>query len=641
MAPPNSKGSRKARRMIEAARQASGGFANKMFGEMYAHAIEQHIEHGNPVFLHFMKSLVRAPVSIEEFLDSEDFMGATDLIIWPEVRKAIIDINKDWWRGPDFSIKEGLLMGSTSSGKTELCKVTTAYHLHILGCLKSPQRLYGLPTSTSIVFTIQAAKPHVTKKVIYTPLRNYVETMPWFQRHMRPNKLIEAEMQFDDQNVRVVQGGSDSDAILGEAIMHSILDEVNFMNVVQQSKKSNVGIGRAGAYDQAQAIYDAVTKRKKGRFLYNGPQIGVIFVSSSTRYKGDFTDRRKTYVKNEGEKGVYIYDKKQYEVWPQDRYCGEKFRIVIENEAATDIRVVEDETRVPDSAAVYEIPVEYLDDFKKDPAGSLRDIVGVSVNSINPFFKRRFKITEAISLGVENGLESILYKDNVVLGIDGMPQVKQGVYCRNPRKPRYVHIDLSATMDSAGISMVRYDGLREVDRAGGQVEHLPVASVEIACTIKPDHGNEIDIAEVRSWVKQLKTVYGYPIKSVSYDFFGSLESRQQWKKSGMPTSLISVDKTLVQYLSLRDAINDGRLMLYPQAVLEEEMYGLEYDEKGNAGKGKIDHTTLSSKDCVDGVCGAYYNMLKRSSTWASHQEDDHHLNSRPDLGDRMDESRPV
>ena len=641
MRSPNSKAGIKARRLIEAAKQASGGFANKMFGEMYTHAVEQHVYEGNSVFLKFMASLERAPVSPEEFLDSEDFMGATDLLVWPEARKAFIEINKDWWKGPEYAYKEAVFAGSTSSSKSEQCKMLAAYRLHILGCLKDPQKLYGLPTSTSIVFTIQAAKPHVTKKVIYTPLRNYIETMPWFQRHMRPNKLIDAEMQFDEQNIRVVPGGSDSDTILGEAILFSILDEVNFMNVVQNSKKSNVGTGRAGSYDQAQSIYDAVTKRKKSRFLYSGPQIGLICVASSTRYKGDFTDRRIKYVKDEEERGVFIFNKAQYDVWPQDRYCGDKFRIVVENEAATDIRILGDEERVPDSAAVYEIPVEYLDDFQKDPTGSLRDIVGISVNSVNPFFKRRFKIVDAISKGVEEGLESILYRDNVVLGVDGMPQVKQGIYCRNPRKPRYIHIDLASTMDSAGIGMVRFDGLRAVERSGGVIEHLPVASVEIACSIKPDHSNEIDIAEIRAWVKQLKNVYGYPIRSVSYDFFGSLESRQQWKKSGMPTSLISVDKTLVPYLSFRDAINDDRILLYPQPVLEEEMYSLEYDEKANGGKGKVDHSTRSEKDVSDAVVGAYYNMLKRSSTWASNTDDDRMLDTRADLGDRDDFQRPI
>ena len=465
---------------------------------------------------------------------------------------------------------------------------------------------------------IQAAKPHVTKKVVYTPLRNYVEVMPWFQKHMRPNKLIESEMYFDKINIRVVPGGSDSDTILGEAIIGGVLDEVNFMNIVKQSKKAAVNSGgRSGSYDQAKSIYDAVTRRRKGRFIYSGPHIGVICVSSSTRYKGDFTDKRKESIKRTGEKGVYVYDRAQYEVWPQERYCGENFRLLVENEAALDIRILDDEERAASGGDVYEVPIEYKDDFLKDPAGSLRDIVGRSVSSINPFFKRRFKIAAAVDAGMEDGLASFLMNDNVMTGIDGMPQVKPGHYCQNPSRPRYVHIDLAASGDRCGIGMIRWDGLVACERRGGITEHLPLASIELACTIEPSPGEEIDIAEVRAWVKRLKTVYGYPIKAVSYDKWGSIESRQQWRKQGMPVSEISVDRTVTPYLSFRDAFNDDRIRLYPQPVLEQELFDLEFDEKANGGKGKVDHPPHSSKDCADAVCGAYYHMLKKSSSWAS------------------------
>jgi hypothetical protein len=62
-------------------------------------------------------------------------------------------------------------------------------------------------------------------------------------------------MIFDEQNIRVVPGGSDADAILGEAIIGGIIDEINFMNVVLKSKKAEVTTGRAGVFDQAQTIH--------------------------------------------------------------------------------------------------------------------------------------------------------------------------------------------------------------------------------------------------------------------------------------------------------------------------------------------------------------------------------------------------
>ena len=626
---------KKARRMIQAAREASATFDNKMFAEMYVHAIEQKVNHDNPYFLKFLEELEQPPVDITTFIDSDEFLGATDLTLWPEVRAAVIGINKDWWRGQNEANTEALLCGATGTGKSEIAKVTTAYHLHILGCMKNPQSIYGLPKATSIVFVIQAAKPHVTKKIIYMPLRNYIETMPWFQKHLRPHRLIEAEMHFTEKNIRVVPGGSDADTILGEALIGGVLDEVNFMNVVQNSKRADVQTGgRTGTYDQAKNIHDAVTRRKKSRFLFQGPQVGVVCVSSSTRYKGDFTDNRKKQIDEHNEKGVYLYEKAQYEVWPQDRYCGDKFQLVVENDASTDVRILGEGEKYKGTGNILDIPIEYKNDFLNDSAGALRDIVGKSVTSINPFFRQRNKVMDAVVLGKDNGLESFLVNDNVVLTFDGMPQVKRKHFCKNPSRPRYVHIDLSSTGDRCGIAMVRYDGMREMERANDMSEHLPTATVEMACTIKPDHNCEIDLAEVRNWVKQLKVIYGYPIKAVTYDGWNSLESRQEWKRQGMKTGHVSVDRTSVPYKHLREAVYDRRIDLLDQEVLIDEMLDLEFDEK----KDKVDHPVKSSKDCADAVCGAFHTLLQRSSSWVMDAGAGRDDDGRHDPGDRHDGS---
>lgn len=573
--------------MVKHAWEQAATCDNKLFGEMYATALERKVYQNDSSLFDFMKRLKHPPVTIEEFLESQEFLGSTDIVLWPEVRRAIIEINRDWWKGRKCNSAhiEAILMGSTSSGKSEISKITLLYHLYLLSCIDTPQTLYGLPKTTSIVFAIMAAKPHVTKKVLYAPLRSMVETIPYFQKHLRPNKFVESEMIFDDQNIRVVPGGSDADSILGEAIIGGIIDEINFMNVVLKSKKAEVSTGRAGMFDQAQVVHGTMMRRKKGRFIYQGPQIGIICTSSSTRYKGDFTDKRKAQVLRHSEGNVYIYDKPQYEVWPQDRYCGERFRLLVGNDIVSDTRILQGDETVPEGSLVLNIPIEYLSDFQRDPHSSLRDVCGLSTSSISPFFKRRFKIYEAVTMGEEDNLESFLEKDNVILGIDDMPRVKFGHYCANPSRPRYVHIDLSMTMDRCGISMIRFDGLVDVERSNGVIEKLPMATVELACSIQPDANSEIQFAEVRTWVKQLRDMYGYPIKAVTYDGTFSTESIQQWRKQGMKTGHVSVDRTSVPYKQLRDTFNDGRLKMFQQDVLISELLELEYDET----KDKVDH----------------------------------------------------
>ena len=603
----NSVERKRATAFAEMAQQYTDQFNNPLAGEFWAFAMERKVNHGDGSFLEFMTHLTEFPVDIDTFIDSNDFMGSTDLKLWPEVRKSIITTNKYWWKGLNHgAVGEAILAGATGTGKTEQAKVCIAYHLHILGCMKIPQNYWSLPSFTSIVFIIQAAKPNVVKKIIYAPLRKMVEAMPWFQKNLLPDKRLESEMYFIDKNIRVVPGGADDDAILGEAIIGGVIDEINFMAVVQNSKKVQEQTGRSGVYDQAHSVYSAITSRKKGRFLRPGVNIGVIIPSSSTRFVGDYTDRLMTQAIDNDRTDVHIYNKAQFDVAPASRYSGEKFNVQIANGQIADTRILDEHEKPSEGSRIVHIPIEYKEEFQTDIYRALRDICGISDNAVHPFIKRRSAILECIDKGKEIGMEQIVMKENVILGIDGMPNVVPGHYCKNPSKPRYVHVDLSHTSDRCGIGMVRFDGMHELNG-----ENVPYCTVELAISIEPDLDNGIDIAEVRAWIRLLKEQYGYPIKAVSLDNWQSLEFRQQLKKRGVKTCELSVDKTSTPYKLLRDGLYDSRIVLPDNGVLVDELCALEYDQH----KDKIDHPPTGFKDCADGVCGAYNLMLNRAATW--------------------------
>lgn len=625
------------RRFVQAVDTIAEGLQNQMFAEMYREAVAKVLE-GDDTLFRFLGTLERAPVDIETFIDDTEFLGATDFRLWPEVRRTVIEINQNWWRGLEYGAKnEAVLMGATGTGKTSIAMVCTMYHTYLLSCMKNPQAWYGFPKATSIVFAIMGAKPRVVNKVIYLPMRKLIEAMPYFQKYLRMDKLIESEIYFPEKNIRIAQAGGDEDAILGEAIIGGVVDEINFMNVVLRSKKSEVTSGRAGLYDQAEQVFSTMQRRKRGRFTRPGPAIGIVIPSSSTRYRGDFTDKRKAFVTKNELKTAYIYNPKQYEVTPAERYSGQTFRLVIGNDAYHDTRVLEDDEKMPAGAWIEEVPIEYLDDFRNKPYDALRDVLGISNNAISPFIKTRHKIIECATASEEMGLESILVRDHVILGDHGMPQVKGGTYCMNPSRPRYVHIDLSRNGDRCGLAMLRFDGMRKVQRKGGVEELLPVAVVELACSIEPDANNEIDVAEVRAFVKHLKDKYGYPIKGVSYDGVDSRESIQQWRKIGMRANMISVDRTDVPYKQMRDAMYDLRLIIPNDDVLITEILDLEYDDD----KYKVDHPVNGTKDVADAVCGAYTNMLERKSTWTAAAADDAHHEEvqRATFDSRFDEPR--
>lgn len=633
---------RRQQRFLVEVRAKADEMENRYFADMYYKSVEDKLLYDDPTMFDFLAQLERVPVDIETFLDSKEFLGATDINIWPEVRATLIELNRYWWTGINRELggrawNGATLMGATGTAKSTISMISTMYHAYLLDCLKNPQAIYGLPKNTSIVFAIMAAKPHVMKKVIYVPMRKYIEQMPYFQKHMMPNKLIESEMYFEEKNIRIVPAGGDEDAILGEAIIGGIVDEINFMNVILRSKKAEVTSGRAGLYDQAEQVHSTMTRRKRGRFTRPGPMIGIVFASSSTRYKGDFTDKRKALVDKGELKSEYIYNRRQFDVVPKERFSTGTFRFMIASEAQHDSRVLRDDEPSPLGAYIVEIPREYLEDFINKPYDSMRDVLGVSNNALSPFIKTRNKIPECVEAGKMYGLQSFLQKDHVILGEHGMPRVVADHYCLNPSRPRYVHIDLSRNGDACGIAMVRFEGMAEVARSNGVRDLMPVGVVEMACTIKPDANNEIDVAEIRAFVQHLKNRYGYPIRAVTYDNVDSRESIQQWRKSGMRAGQLSVDRGSAHYKQFRDAMYDVRILLPDDDLLIGEILDLEYDEN----KDKVDHPVMGTKDCSDAVCGAYVSMLERKSTWSAAASDDfaHVESQRAVFDERFDAPR--
>jgi hypothetical protein len=108
--------SHRERAILERTREAAQGFENKLFAEMYVTAVERKLIDGDDALYKFMGHLDQAPVDINTFLDDDEFLGATDLSMWPEVRAAIVGINEDWWKGLDNGAKiEALLKGATGT----------------------------------------------------------------------------------------------------------------------------------------------------------------------------------------------------------------------------------------------------------------------------------------------------------------------------------------------------------------------------------------------------------------------------------------------------------------------------------------------------------------------------------------------
>lgn len=566
-----------------------------------------------------------APVTIGEFLDSEEFLGHDpDFKIWPSLRRDIEIINADIFTGGSKPL-EAMDGGATGTGKTFVATITQAYQLYCLLCFKKPQKLWPiLGPKTPLIFMFQSVQEGITRRVIYEPFREMFCDMPFTQRWLKWNKEKEYALEFDT-NIRVIPALANIQKMLGQAIVSCILDEVNFMSVVQESKKEVGPRGQGGLYDQAEIVYNNIVRRRKGRMHTVGPDPGVISVLSSTRYLGDFLDRRVKEVKSNKEEDVHVMRRMQFEAQPGGN-AGPKIKILV-GSVEYGTRILRDDEipgkHYPVKATVIEVPKRYESQFRRDPEGSLRDVCGIATDVISPYITQRHKIIEAIVRGTKLGLKPWVQKSDVELDTDGMPQIVEQnlppIADRN--RPRFVHIDLARTKDRCGIAIVKVIGMEAIaDPKSGIVEYLPHYVLEQGISIKPSKANEINIPDIRQWVLSLKEYYGINIHTVSYDGFDSQESMQILRKQGILSWNVSMDKTTGPYDSLKAALYSDRFDMQDHELLKIELAGLEY----HAEKDKVDHSPHLSKDLADAVAGAVYsagqNRTVRAQTGASRQD---------------------
>ena len=136
--------------------------------EILRYAIDQ-LEEGNPNPMRWIVMLREAPVTIDEFVESTDFLGMADQV-WPALRETLRDMNPDVFTG-EVPMHEVYLGGATGVGKSTLARITILHQVYLLTCFRDLRSLYGLEPSTIFVFPLQSIKPDVTRRTLYFTTR--------------------------------------------------------------------------------------------------------------------------------------------------------------------------------------------------------------------------------------------------------------------------------------------------------------------------------------------------------------------------------------------------------------------------------------------------------------------------------------
>jgi len=547
-------------------------------------------------YLKFGGKYNHEPVSVRDFIEHEDFLNKKN-IIYPVVMDEITELNSGKYM-------EAVLTGSIGCAKTTIAIYTTAYQLYLLSCMNSPHEEFDLDPSSEIQFIFQSINATLAKSVDYERFKDMITASTYFIEHFPYDKGIISKMKFPNR-IEVLPVSGAETAAIGQNVIGGVIDEVNYMAIVEKSKASIDG----GTYNQAIALYNSISKRRKSRFMTRGQLPGMLCLVSSKRYPGQFTDIKEAEVEREiertGTSSIFLYDKRSWDINPS-RFTGTWFYIYIGTSIKTP-HIIEDteDLAAYDSNTIMAIPKEYLIDFETDLMNALREVAGVSTLAIHPFLLNVEAVTDSFE---RKGINSIISRNDVDFVKTNL--VFYPKKFSNKDEPRWVHIDLALTGDSAGVSMGYVSGFKTIKRGQELEEILPCVRMDFSLEVKPPKGGEIQFHKIRALLYKLKEC-GLNIKWVSFDSFQSTDSQQLLRTKGYITGHVSMDMTTKPYDILKSCIYDGRFSCPKHPKLTTELLSLERDPK----KGKIDHPATGSKDVSDSVAGVVFGLSTRRETW--------------------------
>jgi hypothetical protein len=558
------------------------------------------------------------PVNIKTFIEDNEYLG-TILRgnIYPRIMDDLIEIF-------DGDYSEVLLSGAIGWGKSVEAEIGICYDIYRVSCLRKPADVFGLLPGSNLAFINVSVNKTQATKILFGGIGNMIRNSPYFKEKFPYDRNLTSELRFP-RGLFAYPVAANEQSLLGEGVFSAAFDEMNFYAVVEKSKHSPEG----GTYDQALQLYNRTSRRLKSRMNARGKLPGHLWMISSARYPNDFTERKA--VEALTDKSIFVRQYSAWETKPKSYFIPESFKVEV-GDVTRRSRILEGGETDVNESRVMDVPMDFKEEFEKDPDGAARDFGGISVLSIRPFIGRREMITQMMADGVAMGLKHpftaftvTLQDEHEHLLTDYLDWVDTGeldpITKKMVRKlrdgPYYAHIDLSKNIDATGLGIVHIVGSKQISRGFGRekkFETKPIIRVDLALEIVAPQRGEIRISSIREILYQLRDL-GMQFGMVSYDTWGSLESIQTLQAEGFTADNLSVDTDPAPYEMTKEAIYDSRLQCYEMPVLAMELATLRKDDK----TGRIDHPPNGKKDVADGVAGAVFHAEKAFSTGVTSQ----------------------
>lgn len=538
------------------------------------------------------------PATIREFVGPEylNIEGKVRPAIMAELETIIGDaVSSEWMT----AYPQAMITGGIGIGKTTVASIVLPWLAHWVLCLKDPQEFFNLLPGSRIAFMQMSTSGSQAKEVVFGDIKARIQYSPWFQEKYPYDKDFKNQLRFE-KDVWILPGDSSETTFEGYNILGGILDEADSHKVTKE--KDYAEQGYTTIFSRVQSRFGAVERPGGDVHAY-----GFLLVIGQMKKGNGFAAKKyaefkkdpkayavrmaiwesfgwQRFLRDDGTRDSFWYDSKRKEIIPPG--TAELLRAESKGDH------------------LIEVPNSFRPDFENNPEKALRDLAGIPPATGSPFISLVYKIDDARTRWIER------YGDQSP--VDGIHNNEVAKWFRAKESlKRVMHIDMaySGDGDSLGLAMGHIPEMMEIDG-----ERKPFIVIDAIWRVTAPAGREIFIGDIRRIIYDMKSEYGFNVKKVTMDGFQSTDTRQQLEKRRFESEVVSVDKTILPYHDLREAIYENRIALPPYQVqmrpgeppteilLRELTELVDNDDK-------IDHPADGSKDVADAVAGVCYTLM--------------------------------
>jgi hypothetical protein len=522
-----------------------------------------------------------------------EFLGPKYLNIEDRVRQSIKDeLGEIFGHEVDGEriarYARAMITGGIGIGKTTVAALVLPYMAHWVLCLRDPQGFFHLLPGSRIAFMQMSTSAKQAEEVVFGDIKARIDYSPWFEQYPY-DRNFKKQIRLP-KDIWILPGDSAETTFEGYNILGGILDEADSHKVTQTKDYAEIG-------------FDTIHARIASRF----EDRGFLLVIGQMKKGSGFAARKFQELKKDSK--AYTVRMSIWESLGWDHF--------LKPDKSRDSFWYDSDRKeiVPPGAAVLlsgvtkpanliEIPRVYQPDFQNNPEKALRDLAGIPPATGSPFISLTYKVKDASNRWRENhkGLET---------PVDERGKMAKWLHAEHSLK-RVAHIDMaySANGDALGLAMGHVPEMREVD---GELK--PYIVIDLLMRIHAPAGREIFLGDVRRIIYDLKDERKFRLVKVTMDGFQSTDTRQQLERRRIESEVVSVDKQMLPYYDLREAIYEDRIefprymvRLRPDDSTLTEIAFKELSELIDDGD-KVDHPPDGSKDVADAMAGVVFTLM--------------------------------